>query len=110
MKRSTRWARLPWVLGLALLTASLLGAGHVLHPRPTDPPARGDRTAGDRNGGYGERLGVVCHGTVDIESGYMSHPLMPVQAGEVTEVLVYEGQTVKKGDILLRVNDEAFVA
>jgi multidrug resistance efflux pump len=34
-------------------------------------------------------------------------PLAPMQQGQVTEVLVYEGQTVHKGDILLRVDDEA---
>ena len=105
MKRSSRWTRLPWILGLALLTASLVGAGHVLHSRPTDPPARTDKSYADRNSN-GHTPGVVCHGTVDVDGGYMNHPLTPLQAGKVAEVLAYEGQVVRKDDILLRIEDE----
>jgi multidrug resistance efflux pump len=103
MNRSSRWSRLPWVLGLALLTASLVGAGHVLQSRPGEAPDAPTAAPAERTTGT---PGVVTHGTVDVEGGIVH--LAPVQAGEVTEVLVYEGQTVRKGDILLRVNEEPF--
>jgi multidrug resistance efflux pump len=97
------WFRLSWLLGIGLLTASLVGASHVLNSRPT---------AGDPSKPPAERTfsgppGVVCLGTVDLESapgGFI--PLSPTHAGEVTHVNVYEGQVVKKGDVLLRVDDE----
>jgi multidrug resistance efflux pump len=101
-----RWFRLSWVLGVALLTVSLVGASHVLHSRPTDSAPRDVKAPAERS--FGGPPGVVCHGTVDIEgctNGYL--PLAPAQPGEVVEVLAYEGQNVKKGDILLRVDDEA---
>ena len=52
--------------------------------------------------------GVVCLGTVAIDGGVPPDgvALAPSQQGEVTEVLVYENQSVQKGTILLRVDDE----
>jgi multidrug resistance efflux pump len=94
------------VLGLALLTASLVGAGHVLQSRPGEAPDRETKTPAERTTGT---PGVVCHGTADVEAGIL-RDLAPTQPGEVTEILVYEGQTVRKGDILLRVNEEPFQA
>lgn len=112
MKRSTRWSRLPWLIGLALLTGSLVGAGHVLHSRPTDSNgggARSEKSQPERQP-YPTGQGVYCHGTVDVESGYTNHALFPVQMGKIVEVLVYEGQTVRAGDILLRVDDAHLLA
>jgi membrane fusion protein, multidrug efflux system len=106
--RGRHWFRLSWLLGVALLTVSLVGASHVLHSRPADTPARDTKAPAERS--FNGPPGVVCHGTVEIEgsaNGYYN-ALAPAQAGEVTEVLVYEGQNVKAGDILLRVNDEPF--
>src|SRR5207248_1482133 len=108
MNSPTRWSRLPWLLGLALLTASLVGAGHVLHSRPTDSSgggARNDKTQPERQP-YPTSQGVYCHGTVDVESVYTNHALYPVQMGKVVELLIYEGQTVRAGDVLLRIDDE----
>src|SRR5947209_11680357 len=93
------WMRLSWLAGIALLTASLLGASHVLSSRPTpDVPAQQS---------FSGPPGVVALGMVDSEvapGGFV--PLIPLQAGEISEVLVHENQTVKKGDPLLRVDDE----
>ncbi|HTK76783.1 MAG TPA: HlyD family efflux transporter periplasmic adaptor subunit [Gemmataceae bacterium] len=108
MKSSTRWSRLPWLLGLALLTGSLLGAGHVLHSRPNDSTgggSRGDKTPVERQP-YANGQGVYCHGTVDVESVYTNHALSPVQAGRVVEILTAESLAVRAGDVLLRVDDE----
>jgi multidrug resistance efflux pump len=108
MKSSTRWSRLPWLLGLALLTGSLVGAGHVLHSRPNDSSGGGSR----HEKAQPERQpnpvvqGVYCHGTVDVESGYTNHALYPVQMGKVVEILAVEGLEVHAGDILMRVDDE----
>jgi membrane fusion protein, multidrug efflux system len=109
MKSSTRWSRLPWLLGLALLTGSLLGAGHVLHSRPNDTSTgRGDKTPTERQP-YSTSQGVYCHGTVDVESVYTNHQLYPVQMGKVVEILAAETLSVRAGDILLRVDDEQIV-
>ncbi len=101
------WFRLSWLAGIALLTASLVGASHVLHSRPA-----GDGTAGDgkvpAERSFAGPAGVVCLGTVEPEAapgGYVA--LAPVQAGEVTDVPVTDGQAVKKGDVLLKVDDAA---
>jgi len=112
MKSSTRWSRLPWLIGLALLTGSLVGAGHVLHSRPTDSNgggARSEKSQPDRQP-YPTGQGVYCHGTVDVESGYTNHTLYPVQPGRVSEVLAVEGLSVRAGDMLLRVDDEHILA
>ncbi|HEX4589305.1 MAG TPA: biotin/lipoyl-binding protein [Gemmataceae bacterium] len=98
--RPTRaWVRLSWLAGIGLLTASLVGAEQVLHSRPTaEAPA-------ERS--FAGPPGVVLLGTVDLEyvpGGYV--PLSPTQPGEVVEVNVREGQEVKKGDVLLRVDQE----
>src|SRR5689334_5131299 len=93
------WTRLSWLAGVALLTASLVGATHVLHSRPpADVPAGDAKVPAERS--FSGPPGVVCLGTVDLDaapSGYV--PLVPVQAGEVTDVLVTENQPVKKGDV-----------
>jgi multidrug resistance efflux pump len=99
------WHRLGWLAGIALLTASLVGANHVLNSRvKADDPAA--KVPAERS--FSGPPGVVCLGTVDLEDapgGYV--PLMPVQMGEVTEAPAVENQTVKKGDVLLRVDSEA---
>jgi multidrug resistance efflux pump len=111
MKRSTRWSRLPWLLGLALLTGSLVGAGHVLHSRPTDSSGGGSRSekSPPERQAYPASKGVYCHGTVDVESVYTNHALYPVQAGRVVEILTAESLSVHAGDILLSVDDKAFL-
>src|SRR5436190_855345 len=83
------WSRLPWLLGLILLTGSLIGASQVLHSRQTEAPPQSkspaDRTATAPHS-------VVCLGTVAIDGGVPPDgvALFPTQPGEVTEVLVYE--------------------
>jgi multidrug resistance efflux pump len=96
------WIRLSWLAGVALLTASLVGASHVLNSRPAGGPGQG---AGE--GSFSGQPGVVCLGTYDSENapgGFV--PLSPLQPGEVIDVPVQENQPVKKGDLLLRVDDE----
>jgi multidrug resistance efflux pump len=50
------------------------------------------------------RARVVCLGHVDLEEGVTA--LNPVQAGRVSEVVVREGQRVKAGAVLLRLDDQ----
>jgi multidrug resistance efflux pump len=100
------WVRLSWLAGVALLTGSLVGASHVLNSRPTDTSAARDgKVPAERS--FADSPGVVCLGTVDLEhvpGGFV--PLAPLQPGEVIDVPLTEGQTVKKGDVLLKVDDE----
>jgi multidrug resistance efflux pump len=99
----TRHLRMSWVLGLLVITASLLGANHVLHAPGrgpdgrTDPPAKGNRNAAPRSNG------IAPTGVVEPEGGIV--PLMPSVKGEVIEVLVKSDQDVKKGDVLLRMDN-----
>jgi membrane fusion protein (multidrug efflux system) len=92
--------RLSWVAGVALVVVGLVGAANVLPSRPTaDVPAQQSFTGPP---------GVVALGQVDLENapgGYIS--LIPLQQGEVSDVLVHENQAVKKGDVLLRIDDES---
>src|SRR5437763_6824426 len=111
MNGSHHWSRLTWLVGIAALGGSLVGANHVLHPKGSDvASAREPRgsTAADKTGAVGGQ-GVVVYGTAGVEGYPELLPLAPQQAGEVTEVLVYENQTVHKGDILLRVNEQPFL-
>lgn len=96
----TRW---PLYFLLIAMVGCLVGAawvfqsGRAVEARPQD-----SKHPVSQHG-----LGVVCVGKVDLESGILQ--LAPLQPGSVTEVLVYEGQAVKKGDALLKVNDDPFV-
>jgi multidrug resistance efflux pump len=92
---------------VALLTASLVGAGHVLHSRPnaTDAVNRDGKVGAERS--FSGPPGVICLGTVDLENtpgGFV--PLAPLQPGAVIDVPVTDNQAVKKGDVLLKVDDE----
>src|SRR5437764_312047 len=75
------WFRLSWLLGIGLLTASLVGATHVLQSRPVaDAPAGNGKVPAERS--FSGPPGVVCLGTVDLDAapgGFI--PLSPTQAG-----------------------------
>src|SRR4051812_31276125 len=63
--RGTRyWFRLSWLLGLALLTASLVGASHVLQSHQTEPPPQ-PKASAERPAANGH--GVYCLGNVAID-------------------------------------------
>ena len=105
MNMKPRFRRITWMLGIALLVGSIAAAGWVMqYPRPVEAGPN-DSLAKERNQAG---QGVVCLGLVDVESGLI--PLGPLQPGSVTEVLCYEGQKVRKGEPLLKVQDEPFVA
>lgn len=104
MNSTPRWTRWPLLFLLMLLVGGMAGAGYVFQTaREVKAGPRDGKTDHDNKQG----MGVVCLGRIDLESGLV--PMVPQQPGAVTEVLVYEGQQVKKGDILLKVQDEAFV-
>src|SRR5690349_8581131 len=100
MNRSHSWSRVTWLVGVAALVGSLVGANHVLHPKGSDTASAGEPhgTVADKTGAVGGP-GVVVYGTAGVEGYPQLLPLVPQQPGEITEVLVYEGQTVHKGDV-----------
>jgi multidrug resistance efflux pump len=105
MNMKSRVNRVTWMFGVALLVGSIAAAGWVMqYPRPVEAGPNDDLAKGKNNLG----TGVVCLGLVDVESGLI--PLGPLQAGSVTEVICYEGQKVRKGDPLLKIEDEPYVA
>ena len=87
-----------WILAFALLAVSLVGANLILNSHAGDasakeenkPPAPPSEAA-------------VCIGHVDVEDCIRN--LYPMQPGKVAEVLVHEDQSVKKGDVLFRLED-----
>lgn len=104
----TRHLKLSWVLGLMVITASLLGASHVLHA-PNGPKAPEGNNARERperaaeRGGANRGSGVMSTGVVVPENDIV--PLIPSVKGEVVEVLVKNDDSVKKGQPLLRMDD-----
>ena len=105
MNMKSRKNRITWMLGVALLVGTTAAAVWVTqYPRdveagPNDALAKEKNSAGQ---------GVFCHGLVDVESGLLQ--LAPLQPGAVTEVICTEGQKVRKGEVLLRVQEEPFLA
>ena len=103
-----RWIRhlkLSWVIGLAVLTASLLGAHYYQQPRQGDSPNSAAPAANGQKGSHAPRGGgVVCSGIIAPENEII--PLFPSQVGEVAEVFVKSEQHVHKGDKLLRLDDK----
>lgn len=99
--KTTRWI---WLLGVMALVTSVVGAGLLHNSKPLAAGPQ-DTEATTRSQTVG--LGVVCIGHYDIEGGMLK--LVPLQPGPVTEVLCYEGQAVKKGTPLVKVEDDAFI-
>jgi multidrug resistance efflux pump len=99
--RLTRW---PLYFVLVMLVGTMAGAGYIFQTGRDVKAGPRDHEAAERNK---QGMGVVCLGIIDLESGLI--PLVPQQPGSVKEVLVYEGQKVEKGTILLKVEDEPFV-
>jgi multidrug resistance efflux pump len=92
-----RWLSFVWLLGFAALAVSLGGAGWMMRTNagPTLAPIPGGAST------------AVLHaiGHVDVTDG-VSFPY-PAAPGRVVEVKVREGQAVKAGDMLFRVDDRA---
>jgi multidrug resistance efflux pump len=97
--------RRSWALPLAGLAVAVVAAPVLIHfgpfvwsSTPADPvPAQ----AAD------QKPAVVCQGHVDIEDGVTA--LNPVQSGRVVTVPVREGEQVKAGAVLLRLDDRQAV-
>src|SRR4051812_6071410 len=91
----TRSIHFFWLLGILLLLGTAVGAGVVLNqPATGTGPTSADMPF----------IGVVGQGFVDVEDGVSA--LNPTQLGRVMRVLVSEGDEVKKGDLLLCVDNE----
>jgi len=96
MTTSSRGVRVFWLLGVILLLGSALGASWMLNlpapgiaqTPPGEPPIRG----------------VVGSGFVDVENGVRF--LHPLQQGEVKAAYFKEGDAVKKGDIIISIDNK----
>ncbi len=92
--------RLPfwWLLGVAALAVSALGATWAFNNPAGAVPPEGPETP-LRPGS------VIATGFADAEHGVV--PLYPLQPGRVAEVLARDGKNVKAGEMLFRLDDEA---
>jgi multidrug resistance efflux pump len=95
MSRTGRPSRVFPVLGAAALAAGLCGAGWLLHGHAAGAPPQAEP----------EPPKLVCFGYADVEVGVAS--LYPLQPGQVERVPVKEGQAVKAGDVLVRLDRRA---
>jgi multidrug resistance efflux pump len=91
-----RWLTFVWLLGVATLAVSMAGAGWMMRTNAGPQP-------GASAGGGTANSPLNCLGHIDVESG-VSFPY-PVGPGRVVEVKVREGQAVKAGDVLFRMDD-----
>ena len=101
----------PWLIGLAVAVASLLGANRLLHPTDAKSPAGGD----DGPAKHAPTAGspALPGGTVVLGTVHSDPP--PVQVGPpnvaalvtVEKVHVADGQDVKVGDPLVQFDDKA---
>jgi len=101
MDPTLRWTRLPWIAGVLLLVASLIGATQVMNRPGETPPAAKVPPASP-----GAAAPVYCQGRVDVTPGYVG--LMPLQSGAVVSVACHDGQRVNEGDPLLQVDPKPY--
>jgi HlyD family secretion protein len=100
MTSRKRLRRFIWILGVLVLAAGAVGAGHALHSSTASTPDAAANTS--------TVAGVICFGHVDVEGGVTSlYPLLP---GRVASVDVHEGASVKADTILLHMDDRLAAA
>jgi multidrug resistance efflux pump len=97
-----RWVRhrLPWIIGVLLLTGSLLGANWMFN----GPKGNNDRDPKDPNSDKNKNTNnpVVAIGQVDTANS--AYVIYANTLGEVTDIYVKDGQVVTKGTQLLRID------
>jgi multidrug resistance efflux pump len=92
-----------WLSAMMLSAVSLALAGWAIHSqeRSSTPSAKSGTSPSAKEP---EPL-VACLGVVDFDGGVLS--LHPTVFGRVVEVRATENGSVRSGDVLLRINDEA---
>jgi multidrug resistance efflux pump len=96
MMNEPRPQRLPWIIGLVLLLATVFGAGWFFN----HAPAQGQVSYSAKDQEAAPPM-TVCIGQVDAGLGVTK--LYPVVPGRVVEVAA-EGTEVKKNDVLLKLD------
>jgi multidrug resistance efflux pump len=94
-----RWLSFVPLVGAAVLALSTAGAGWILRSHADE---RGGASAGNLSAD-GSAPVVFCLGYVDVEGG-VAYPY-PLAPGRVVEVPVQEGQGLKAGAVLFRMDD-----
>lgn len=103
MNGLVRFKAVPWVLGVCLVAASLIGANRLLHPTGAASPghAPADKSASPELKG-----GVILLGHVDADPAVVPvGPPISVSLALVDKVLVAEGDHVKPGQALVQFDD-----
>jgi multidrug resistance efflux pump len=106
MTGANRLRAIPWVLGVCLVAASLIGANRLLHQPDSVNPDGGGAGQPARNGGPVLAGALIVHGHVDSDpSPAEIGPPAVAAMSTVKKVLVAEGQEVKPGDPLVQFDD-----
>jgi multidrug resistance efflux pump len=87
------------VIGVVVLVVSAAGAIFALNPGGGGSNRAGGSPPTEPNRGGP----VVCYGNYDVDPGIIS--MYPIQPGEVVEVKAKENDHVKKGAVLIRLDD-----
>jgi multidrug resistance efflux pump len=88
--------------GAALVVLGIGAAGWVIQTRGANGSTRASGT--DDSLPQANLPAVVAIGTVDVEGGVVA--LLPLRPGRVAEVSVHENEVVRKGAVLLRLEDQ----
>jgi multidrug resistance efflux pump len=92
-----------WLFGVALLAITAYGATWGLRSRADE---RAPASHPGESPGEPGLEGIVCVGHVDVEAGVT--PLYPSQPGRVADIQVHEDESVKAGQVILRVDDRLY--
>jgi multidrug resistance efflux pump len=92
-----------WLSAIVLAAVSLALAGWAIHSQEK-PPASSARSGTSSTETEAQPI-VACLGVVDFDGGVLS--LHPSVSGRVVEVPVAENVSVRPGDVLVRIDDEA---
>jgi len=92
-----RWLSLVCLAGVALLAVSMIGSGWMMRSNAGPAASSGAPVPA------GPAAALYCIGHGDVENG-VTYPY-PTAPGRVVEVKVREGQAVKAGDLLFRLDN-----
>ncbi len=91
-----------WILALTLLIGTTTGFVSLLATSSEDTPSVAER---ESSTALLSSSAITCLGYVDVENGITS--LSPARPGCIVEIVAREGEAVRAGSVLLRIDDRS---